>query len=221
LPGRSPEQISGAIVTANFFKVIGLKPQIGRVFTYDEDRAGGPPLAVISDSLWKRIFQSNPAVLGHAVNFGGQLYTIIGVMPPQMFSPRTVEVWFPLMRRATGTTWTLRENHPGLFGWGRLKPGVSLQEADREMKAIAGRLSKLYPVSNSRVGATVTLLLENQIGEYRSSLTLLFAAVGGSAAHLLREPGQSCSQRAARRERASSGFAWPSARVVGRSLGNC
>jgi len=178
LPGRSPEQISGAIVTANFFKVIGLKPQIGRVFTEDEDRAGGPPLAVISDSLWKRIFQSNPAVLGRAVNFGGQLFTIIGVMPPQMFSPRTVEVWFPLMRRATGTTWTLRENHPGLFGWGRLKPGVSLKQADMEMKAIAGRLSKLYPPSNSRVGAEVTLFLENQIGEYRSSLTLLFAAVG-------------------------------------------
>jgi putative ABC transport system permease protein len=178
LPGRSAEQVSGAIVTANFFKVIGLKPHIGRVFTEEEDRAGGPPLAVISDSLWKRAFQSDPAVLGRAVNFGGQPYTIIGVMPPQMFSPRTVEVWFPLMRRATTTIWTDRENHPGLFGWGRLKPGVSLEQADSEMKAIASRLSKLYPATNSRVGATVTLLLENQIGEYRSSLTLLFAAVG-------------------------------------------
>ena len=87
---REPEQISGALVTANFFKVIGLKPQIGRVFTAEEDRAGGPALAVISDQLWQRIFQRDPGVLGRAVNFGGQFYTVIGVMPPQMFSPRTV-----------------------------------------------------------------------------------------------------------------------------------
>jgi putative ABC transport system permease protein len=178
LPGREPEQISGAIVTANFFKVIGLKPQIGRVFTAEEDRAGGPQVAVISDQLWQRVFQRDPGVLGRAANFGGQFYTIIGVMPPQMFSPRTVEVWFPLVRRATGTTWTMRQNHPGLFGWGRLKKGVSLEDANAEMKAIAARLRKLYPESNSRIGANVTQLLENQVGDYRPSLTLLLAAVG-------------------------------------------
>ena len=177
LPGRQPEQISGAIVTANFFKVIGLKPQIGRVFTSEEDRAGGPQVAVIGDQLWQRIFQRDPRVLGRSVNFGGQFYTIIGVMPPQMFSPRTVEVWFPLMRRATGTSWTMRENHPGLYGWGRLKKGVSLEDAGAELSAITARLSKLYPDSNSKVGATVTRLLENQVGEYRASLTLLLAAV--------------------------------------------
>src|SRR2546429_3220802 len=97
LTGREPEQVSGAIVTASFFKVIGLSPQLGRVFTEEEDRVGGPQVAVISDKLWQRIFQRDPAVLGRVLNFGNQPYTIIGVMPPQMFSPRTVEVWFPLM----------------------------------------------------------------------------------------------------------------------------
>ena len=176
--GPRPEQVSGAIVTANFFKVIGLKPQLGRVFTEEEDRPNGPLVAVISDQLWQRVFDRDPGVLGRAVNFGGQLYTVIGVMPPQMFSPRTVEVWFPLVRRANTTVWTMRENHPGLFGWGRLKKGVSVQDADTELKKIAARLSKLYPKSNSRVGAAVTLLLENQVGEYRASLTLLLVAVG-------------------------------------------
>ncbi len=177
LAGRQPEQISGAIVTANFFKVIGLKPQIGRVFTPEEDRTGGPQVAVIGDQLWQQVFQRDPGVLGRTVNFGGQFYTIIGVMPPEMFSPRTVEVWFPLVRRATGTSWTMRDNHPGLYGWGRLKKGVSLEEAAAELSAISARLSKLYPESNSRIGATVTRLLENQVGEYRASLTLLLAAV--------------------------------------------
>src|SRR5437763_9074926 len=113
LEGRAPEQISGALVTANFFKVIGLTPQLGRVFTEEEDRVGGSPVAVISDRLWQRLFGRDPSVLGRAVNFGNQPYTIIGVMPPQMFSPRTVEVWFPLTRRTDNTNWQSRDNHEG------------------------------------------------------------------------------------------------------------
>src|SRR5881296_2008500 len=132
LDGREPEQISGAIVTANFFKVIGLQPQIGRVFTEEEDRVGGPQLAVISDKLWARVFQRDPAVLGRVVHFGNQPYTIIGVMPKQMFSPRTAEVWFPLTRRTDNRQWQSRDNHPGLFGWARLKPGVTVEQAQAE-----------------------------------------------------------------------------------------
>ena len=177
LQGRAPEQISGAIVTANFFKVIGLKPQLGRVFTAEEDRVGGPMLVVISDRLWQRIFSRDPKVLGRTVNFGNQPYTVIGVMPPEMFSPRTVEVWFPIMRRTDDIMWQTRDNHPGLFGWGRLKQGVTLETAQAEMKQIAARLSKQYPDSNSNIGVNATPLLENQIGDYRASLSLLLGAV--------------------------------------------
>ena len=129
LQGRVPEQISGALVSSNFFKVIGLKPQLGRSFTEDEDRVGGPMLAVISDRLWQRVFARDPNVLGQSVNFGNEPHTIIGVMPPQMFSPRTVEVWFPIMRRTDNPAWQDRGNHPGLFGWGRLKEGVTREAA--------------------------------------------------------------------------------------------
>lgn len=176
--GRVPEQISGAIVTANFFDVIGLKAEAGRVFTAQEDRVGGPALAVISDSLWQRVFNRDPAVLGRAVNFGDQLFTVVGVMPAQMFSPRTVEVWFPLMRRSADINWQTRDNHPGPFAWGRLKPGLTIAQAQADLSAIAARLQKAYPESNSKVGVTVTELLENRVGEYRKSLNLLFAAVG-------------------------------------------
>src|SRR5689334_5517077 len=127
LEGREPEQISGALTTANFFKVIGLQPQLGRTFTEEEDRVGGPALAVISDGLWERLFARNPKVLGRILTFGNQPYTVIGVMPPQMFSPRTVDVWFPMMRRTGDEVWHFRDNHVGLVGWARLKHGVSIE----------------------------------------------------------------------------------------------
>ena len=178
LEGRAPEQVQGGLVTANFFKVIGLNPQRGRVFTEEEDRVGGPMVCVISDRMWTRLFARDPNVLGRAVNFGNEPYTIIGVMPPQMFSPRTAEVWFPLTRRTDNEVWQSRDNHPGLFGWGRLKPGVTVEKALAELKEIAARLARQYPDSNSNVGVTVEPLLENQVGEYRTSLALLLGAVG-------------------------------------------
>jgi putative ABC transport system permease protein len=175
--GRAPEQVPGGLVTANFFKVIGLTPQLGRVFTEEEDRVGGPMVCVISDKLWQRVFARDPNVLGRAVNFGNQPYTVIGVMPPQMFSPRTAEVWFPLTRRTGDTMWQSRDNHPGLYGWGRLKEGVTIDKALGEMKEIAARLALQYPKSNTGVSVTVTPLLENQVGDYRASLGLLLGAV--------------------------------------------
>jgi putative ABC transport system permease protein len=178
LEGRAPEQVSGGLVTANFFKVIGLNPQLGRVFTEEEDRVGGPMVCVISDRMWTRLFARDSNVLGRAVNLGNEPYTIIGVMPPQMFSPRTAEVWFPLTRRTGDLMWQTRDNHPGLFGWGRLKPGVTIEKALAEMKEIAARLSKQYPDSNAGVSVTITPLLENQVGDYRASLGLLLGAVG-------------------------------------------
>ncbi|MFL6520834.1 MAG: ABC transporter permease [Chthoniobacterales bacterium] len=177
LENRAPEQISGGLVTASFFKVIGLSPQLGRVFTEEEDRVGGPAVCVISDKLWYRVFNRDANILGKSVNFGNQPYTIIGVMPPQMFSPRTVEVWFPLTRRTDNENWQTRDNHPGLFGWARLKEGVTVDQALAQMKEIAARLSKEYPKSNAGVSATVTPFLENQIGDYRASLNLLLGAV--------------------------------------------
>ncbi len=177
LEGRAPEQVSGGLVTGNFFKVIGLQPQLGRVFTEEEDRVGGPMVCVISDKLWQRVFNRDPNVLGKTVNFGNQPYTVLGVMPPQMFSPRTVDVWFPLTRRTDDPLWQSRDNHPGLFGWARLKEGVTVDKALVQMKEIAARLTAQYPKSNTGVSVTITPLLENQVGEYRNSLSLLLGAV--------------------------------------------
>ena len=178
LEGREAEQIQGATVTASFFKAIGLEPQIGRAFSEEEDRVGGPRLVVLSDKLWQRLFQRDRAVLGKSLIFGGQPYTVVGVMPPQMFSPSEVEAWFPLMPLTDAQDYQSRANHPGLTGWGRMKPGVTVEMAQAELTTIAQRLEQEHPKSNKGIGVRVQALLENQVGEYRSSLTLLLCAVG-------------------------------------------
>jgi putative ABC transport system permease protein len=177
IPGRSPEQISGSAVTANFFKVIGLSPQLGRTFIEDEDKAGGPFLVVISDRFWARIFQRDPGVIGKAITFQNQPATIVGVMPPEMTSPSDTDVWFPLMRRANNGVWQNRVIHPWIFGWGRLKPGATIEQARTEMNAIAARLEREYPASNTNGTAVVSPLLESIVGKYRLNLTFLLGAV--------------------------------------------
>ena len=174
---REPERISVAYVTANFFNVIGLPPQIGRTFSEDEDKPGAPSLAVISDRLWDRAFHRDPQIVGRPMNFHGTPVTVIGVMPREMDSPHNVDAWFAVMRRANNPGWQNRANHPGFFGWGRLKDGVTVEQARGEIKAISARLEKLYPATNAGVGAEVRPLLENLLGNYRTSLALLLGAV--------------------------------------------
>jgi putative ABC transport system permease protein len=177
IPGREPERIPVAYVTANFFNVVGLPPQIGRTFTEDEDRPGAPSLAVISDRLWERAFHRDPQVVGRPMQFHGTPITVIGVMPREMDSPHAVDAWFAVMRRANIPGWQNRANHPMFFGWGRLKEGVTVEQARGEIKAISARLEKLYPATNAGVGANVRPLLDSLLGNYRTSLGLLLGAV--------------------------------------------
>ncbi len=177
LRGYAAEPISSALVTSNFFQVAGIAPQLGRTFTKEEDRKGAPALVVLSDRLWTRAFNRDPAVLGRAVDFHGRAYTVIGVMPPGMRAPTETDAWFALMPR-NNEAWETRMNHPLMYGWGRLKPGVTEEQARTQLAAIAARLEKLYPDSNHDVHAVVTPLLENLVGKYRTNLTLLLGAVG-------------------------------------------
>jgi len=176
LQGRDPEQVSGFVVTAPFFKAVGLNPQIGRTFSEEEDKPGGDRLAVISDKLWQHAFNRDPAVLGREINLHNQFYTVIGVMPPEMTSPSGVDVWLPLMRRVPTGGWT-RAMHPGLFAWGKLRPGVSIEQACTQMKAIAASLEKRYYADNAGAGINISLLLDSQVGPHKKNLGLLLGAV--------------------------------------------
>src|SRR5437016_5187491 len=178
IPGREPERISCASVTRNFFNVIGLPAEIGRTFSEDEDKVGAPPVVVISDRLWQRGFNRDPAAIGRSINLHDQNFTITGVMPPQMTSPQDTDAWFSLMRRSNNPAWMDRSHHPMMFVWGKLKAGVTVDQARTEMKGIAARLEKTYPDTNGKVYAVVTPLLENLVGKYRTNLGLLLGAVG-------------------------------------------
>ena len=187
LEGRAPENISGFVVTAAFFKVIGLNPQIGRTFSEEEDKSGGQRLAVISDRLWQRAFNRDPAVLGRSINLHNQLYTVLGVMPPKMTSPSGVDVWLPLMRRVPN--WS-RNMHPGLFAWARLKPGVNVEQARNQMKAIEAGLEQRYYSDNAGLGVVVNSLLDNQVavrGAARAREFAVRAALGASRGQIIRQ----------------------------------
>src|SRR5213083_1434187 len=123
IPGRDPERVSCASVTRNFFSVIGVSPEIGRLFGEDEDKVGAPPIVVISDRLWRRAFNADPSVLGRSITLHDQNYTVIGVMPRQVTSPQDTDVWLSMMRRSNSTVWMSRMIHPMIYVWGKLKSG--------------------------------------------------------------------------------------------------
>jgi putative ABC transport system permease protein len=178
IPGREPERVSCASVTRNFFNIIGLPPELGRTFAEDEDQVGAPPVIVISDRLWQHAFNRDRGIIGRSINLHDQNFTIIGVMPPQITSPQDSDAWFSLMRRSNNPAWMDRSHHPMIFVWGKLKAGVTVDQARMEMKGIAARLEKTYPDTNGKVYAVVTPLLENLVGKYRTNLALLLGAVG-------------------------------------------
>ena len=178
IPGREPERVSCASVTRNFFDIAGLAPEIGRTFSADEDRVGAPPVVLISDRLWRRVFNAEPTVIGRSITLHDQNYTVIGVMPPQLTSPQDSDVWMSMMRRSNNGVWMQRFIHPMIYVWGKLKPGVTVEQARTEMKAIAARLEKAYPDTNGQETAVVTPLLDNLVGKYRTNLGLLLGAVG-------------------------------------------
>src|SRR5437762_9538213 len=178
IPGRDPERVSCASVTRNFFSVVGISPEIGRIFSEDEDKVGAPPVVVISDRLWRRVFNADHSVLGRSITLHDQNFTVIGVMPPQVTSPQDSDVWLSMMRRSNNPVWMQRFIHPMIYVWGKLKPGVTLEQARSEMKTIAARLEKTYPETNGKETAIVTPFLDNLVGKYRTNLGLLLGAVG-------------------------------------------
>ncbi len=178
IPGRDPERVSCASVTRNFFNVIGLGAEIGRTFTEDEDKVGASPVVVLSDRLWRRVFNADPAVLGRPITLHDQSFTVVGVMPPQMTSPQDTDVWVSMMRRSNNPAWMDRSHHPMIYVWGKLRRGVTVDQARTEMKGIAARLEKTYPDTNGGETTVVTPLLDNLVGKYRTNLGLLLGAVG-------------------------------------------
>jgi len=170
-----PERFDGRRVSANLFDLLGVQPQLGRAFRAEEDKPGSR-VVILSNGLWQQRFGGDPRVIGQTVSLNGESYTVIGVMPGSFqFPTRRDQLWVPLAFDAKEAA--SRGNH-FLEVIARMKPGVTLQQAQAEMSTIAARLAQQYPEENLRVGSVVTALQEQVVGDIKPALLVLLGAVG-------------------------------------------
>jgi putative ABC transport system permease protein len=174
--GGVPERVLGARVTSNFFELLKVKAAMGRTFLPDEDRPGRDQAALLSYGLWQRRFGSDPNILGKVIELDSKAYTVAGIMGKDFGFPVPTDVWIPLAmdekERAERAAVTIRV-------LGRLKPGVSVAEAQSEMATIAARLARDYPQTNRDRRAHVMPLVEYVEGSITRAYTfMLLVAVG-------------------------------------------
>jgi putative ABC transport system permease protein len=171
------ERITTGQVSADLFSVLRVNAGVGRVFTNEEDKPGGPPVVVLSYGLWQRRFGGQTSILDQPLTLNGKSYTVIGVMPQDYLFPSRVEMWVPVGQLSGDSTWQQRGNHMGLYGVARLKPGVTLAAAQADMENIAVNLEKQYPDQNAGNRIKIQPLLEVFVSDVRRALWVLFAAV--------------------------------------------
>jgi putative ABC transport system permease protein len=176
--GDEPERLQGRNVSYNFFDVLGVVPSVGRGFRADEDRAGAPRVCMLSHGLWQRRFGGDSKIVGKPLALNGESYTVVGVLPQDYRFGTQTDVFVPLGLKEDGENMRPRDNHPGIYAYARLKDGVSFEQAETEMKAIAAQLAEEYPKTNTGNGVTLTPLREYFVGDVRTSLLVLLAAVG-------------------------------------------
>src|ERR1041384_2080510 len=173
-----PERLVTGQASADFFSALRVNAALGRLYTNDEDRPGATAVVVLSNQLWKRRFGGDPNILNQTLSLNDRPYVVIGVMPADFRYSRQTELWVPVGQLADNPSITPRDNHPGLRGVARLKPGVTLEQARADLDAVAARLEEQYPDSNKGVGARMIPLLENYVRDVRLALWILLGAVG-------------------------------------------
>ncbi len=174
--GNAAERMAGAMISADFFRVLGVTPALGRDFELADEDASKPHLAILSYGAWQRRFGGDRRVVGRTMTINGVPYTIIAIMPSSFVafpSPNT-EIWALRAFRLEA----VGRGHHGMFAIGRLKPDVSLSQAQSQMDTIARRLAKEYPDTNANSGIRLTKLHDEIFGPARSIVILLGVAVG-------------------------------------------
>src|SRR5215510_10086978 len=172
------ERIVTGQVSADLFPILRVEAALGRVFTNDEDQPGTTPVVVLSYPLWQRRFGGQTNIINQPIRLNGKSYTVIGVMPKDFLYPNRVEMWVTVGQVSGSDSYKNRGNHPGLYGVARLKPGVTIQQADADMNLVALNLEKAYPEQNAGNRIAVRPLLEIYVSDVRRALWVIFAAVG-------------------------------------------
>src|ERR1043166_5430187 len=184
---QGAQNVQGLKVSAEFFDVLGVKPAIGRAFVREDEQAGGGPgglKVILTHKLWMRLFDGDKAAIGRTLRIQGHSYTVIGIIARGFqfpFDTPAVEMYVTIAEDAANADGTKpnteqRGNHL-LLGFGRLKPGVHVEQADADLRTIAAALEKQYPDTNTNFGAAVGPLRDEMIGDVRTGLYVLFGAV--------------------------------------------
>jgi predicted permease len=172
----SAERIIGARVNASYFDVFGVRPALGRVFTEEEDQPGREQVVVLSHRLWRRQFGSDPAIVGKDMRLGGRPYRVLGVMPAAFdLTAESEELWVPIAFTAERKA-THDEHYLSIYG--RLKPGVSREQALDDLNRIARQIRVQFPKDASELSFLIVPLMQDFVGDYRTRLYVLLGAVG-------------------------------------------
>jgi putative ABC transport system permease protein len=173
--GGEPERVAQALVSANFFDVVGVRPMLGRTFQEGEDEPGRERVVILSERLWKRRFGGAPSIVGQDIRFDDENFTVIGVMPRNFDFPLTMEVWTPYAMPPA------RRNSRGdhnLMTIARLKPGVTVDQAHADVDRLGARLQSQFPETNKdrRFAAwpIMQLLVDHETRQY---LQMMLGAV--------------------------------------------
>ncbi|MBA2623923.1 MAG: ABC transporter permease [Chthoniobacterales bacterium] len=177
--GDESQGLVGVTISSEIFDVLGVAPFLGRAYTRDEDKPGAPPVVVLSYSLWQRAFAGAPEIVGREITLASKPYTVVGIMPAGWKFPvdsDTIDFVLPLQPASTAEL-DRRGNH-FLSVVGRLKPGISTQQANAELTTILARLRQQYPDTNLNWDAvSVVPLHADLVGNLRPALLILLGAV--------------------------------------------
>lgn len=181
--GGEPERIIGASVSAELFLLLGAKPELGRVFTSEEDQPGSAPVIVLSHGLWQRRFNSDREIIGREIALGSRSATVLGVMPADFKFPIEQDrhdFWMPYTPdlAGDGSSYLTGRDTRFLTAIAKLKPDVTLEQAQVEMSTVASRLEAQYPASNTGRGIRLVSLHEDIVGDVKPALLILLGAVG-------------------------------------------
>ncbi len=174
VPGRAPVRVRVSPVSVDFFRVMGSPAKLGRTFSTEESRLGAAPTVVVSHRFWSRHLGHTPSLDGAVIDFRGDTYQVIGVLPASFNFPAGVDLFYPSelsvpTEARTAHNWNVV---------GRLKPGVSLERAEQELDAVAKDLKATFGDETDAVGARVRDLREELVGDHRQSLLVLLVAAG-------------------------------------------
>ena len=170
-----PDRVIGSMVTANFFQALGVKLVQGRAFLPEEERSGPAQVAIIGQGLWRRRFDGDPQIIGKTITLDGRSHIVVGVAPDSTRVLQEAEIWTPLT--FDDPEMKVRRFH-FLRAVGRLKRGVTLQQAQADIDAVSAGLEKLYPESNKDWRLRLVPMREFLVGETRRPLYVLLGAVG-------------------------------------------